>query len=50
MPRAPSFRFGANRHKTKAGGKKSAKGRKGGGGNKSNKWRSYVSSNAPIPD
>jgi hypothetical protein len=44
-----SFNFGANRKPRKSTGKKTRKG-KGGGGNKSQAWRAYVGSNAPIPD
>jgi hypothetical protein len=45
-----SFHFGANRKPRKSTGKKSRKGKDGGRGNKSQAWRAYVGSNAPIPD
>lgn len=53
MAKGIGFNFGANRKpkKTSAGkskGKKASKNKKG--GSKSNAWRQYVSSNAPIPD
>ncbi len=53
MPKkAASFNFGFNAKtrkssKGKGGKKKSGKGRSG---SKSNAWRAYVGSNAPIPD
>src|SRR5262249_62029276 len=50
MARTPSFNFGANRKPKKAKAGK-GKGRKGkGGGKRSNAWRAYAGSNAPIPD
>ncbi len=52
MAKGISFNFGANTKpkkssKGKGGKKKSGKGRSS---SKSNAWRAYVNSNAPIPD
>jgi hypothetical protein len=49
MARTPSFNFGANRKPRRGkSGKKSGKASKSKAG-KSNAWRAYVGSNAPIP-
>lgn len=45
-----SFNFGHNRKPRKGAGKKSRTGKGKGRGNKSQAWRAYVSSSAPIPD
>lgn len=49
MARTPSFNFGANAKPRKA---KSSKGKKKSTskGTRSNAWRAYTVSNAPIPD
>ena len=44
-----SFNFGANR-KPRTKKKKSGSGKKRSGGSKSNAWRSYIGSDAPLPD
>jgi len=51
MAKSASFNFGANRKPRKTS--KSSKGKKSGNAStskKSNAWRAYVGSNAPIPD
>jgi hypothetical protein len=51
MAKGISFNFGANARKKKTGTKKKTKkASKRKSGNKSNAWRQYVGSNAPIPD
>ena len=49
MARTPSFNFGKNRKRPKAK-KLKPKSSKGKAGTKSNAWRAYVGSSAPIPD
>jgi hypothetical protein len=44
-----SFNFGANKKKTSKP-KKSGNSKRKGTGNRSNAWRQYVGSSAPIPD
>ena len=51
MARKVDFNFGANKPKKPKGGKKAAKPKKPRkAGTKSNAWRAYVGSSAPIPD
>jgi hypothetical protein len=47
--KAPSFNFGFNR-KPRAKKKKTSGGKKRSAGSKSNAWRKYAGSSAPIPD
>ena len=49
MAKGISFNFGAKR-KPKTKKKKTSTGKRRGTGSKNNAWRSYVGSNAPIPD